>query len=155
MKHVKDHFEEEAQEFDELIVKLVPDYQGMVDSLIRSIPFESSKSMEVLDIGCRTGNITRKVKKRYPNAQVTCIDLAKNMIDIAQYKLSEFKDVEYQVVDIRDFHFGEDNYDLVISSLVLHHLQTDEGKIEIYQQIYDALHDGGVFLNAAHFLAPS
>lgn len=155
MKLVKDHFEEEAREFDELIVKLIPDYKGMVDSLIRSIPFESSKPIEVLDIGCGTGNITRKVKKRYPNAQVTCIDIAENMIDIAQYKMSEFKDIKYQVVDLRDFQFGEDSYDLVISSLVLHHLQADEDKIGIYQKIYDSLHEGGVFLNADHVLASS
>lgn len=155
MKDVKNHFEEEAKEFDDLILNLIPNYKGMINSLIRSIPFESSKPIKVLDLGCGTGNVTSEVKKRYPQAQVTCVDLAENMIDIAQYKLARYDDIEYQVVDLRNFQYGEDNYDLIISSLALHHLRTDEEKITIYQRIYDALTDGGVFLNADDVMASS
>lgn len=155
MKDVKDHFEEEAEEFDSLILKLIPNYRGMVNSLIMSIPFESSKPIKVLDLGCGTGNITGEVKKRYPQAHVTCVDLAENMIDIARYKLAEYEDIEYHVADLRDFQYGKDQYDLIISSLALHHLQTNEEKIVIYQRIYDALRVGGVFLNADHVLASS
>jgi len=146
LKDVKNHFEEEAEEYDGLILKLIPNYKEMIDSLIRSIPFESSKPIKVLDLGCGTGNITKEVKKRYPQAHVTCVDLAENMIEIAQYKLAEYEDIEYHVADLRDFQYGEDNYDLIISSLAMHHLQTDEEKIVIYQKIYDALTNGGVFL---------
>lgn len=155
MKDVKNHFEEEAEEFDDLILKLIPNYKGMINSLISSIPFESSKPIKVLDLGCGTGNITSEVKKRYPKARVTCVDLAENMIEISQYKLARYDDIEYQVADLRDFQYGEDNYDLIISSLAMHHLQTDEEKIAIYQRIYDALTDGGVFLNADQVLTSS
>jgi len=66
------------------------------------------------------------------------------MIEIAQYKLVRYDDIEYQVADLRDFQYGEDNYDLIISSLAMHHLRTDEEKIAIYQRIYDTLKEGGV-----------
>jgi len=155
LKHVKDHFEEEAKEFDDLILKLIPNYRGMIDSLIRSIPFESSKPIKVLDLGCGTGNVTKAVKKRYPKAHVTCLDLAENMMDITKYKLSEYDDIEFHVADLRDFYYGEKNYDLIISSLALHHLQTDEEKITIYQKIYDALNPGGVLLIADQVLTSS
>jgi tRNA (cmo5U34)-methyltransferase len=152
LKDVKDHFEEEAKGYDELILKLIPNYNEMIKSLIASIPFENSIPIKVLDIGCGTGNITFEVKKRYPHAHVTCIDLAENMIEIAQFKLSKYDDIEYHVTDLRDFQFDND-YDLIISSLALHHLQTDGEKIAIYRKIYDALKDGGVFYNADTVMA--
>lgn len=154
LKNVKDHFEEEAKEYDELILKLIPKYNEMVKFLISSIPFEDSKAIKVLDLGCGTGNITIAVKKRYPIAKITCIDLAERMINIAKYKLSKYNDIYYNLGDLRKIQFGCD-YDLIISSLALHHLQTDQEKISIYHKIYDSLKEGGAFYNADTILASS
>jgi len=154
VKIVKNHFEEEALEYDELILKIIPDYKGMIKSLISSIPFKNSNSIKVLDLGCGTGNITLALKKRYPKAKVTCVDLAEQMIDMARFKLSEYDDIEYLKGDLREIQFDID-YDLIISSLALHHLQTDEEKIAIYQKIYDSLKEGGAFYNADNVLASS
>ena len=38
MEHVKEHFEEEAKEFDDTIVKLIPMYSQMIDSMIFTYP---------------------------------------------------------------------------------------------------------------------
>ncbi|MCE5213610.1 MAG: class I SAM-dependent methyltransferase [Methanobacterium sp.] len=154
LKNVKDHFEEEAKEYDELILKLIPKYDEMIKSLIISIPFEDSKEIKVLDLGSGTGNITIAVKKRYTNAKITCVDLAERMINIAQYKLSKYKDINYHLGDLRKIQFDSD-YDLIISSLALHHLQTDQEKINIYHKIYDSLKEGGAFYNADNILASS
>jgi tRNA (cmo5U34)-methyltransferase len=152
LQNVKDHFEEEAKGYDELILKLIPEYRSMIKYLISSIPFYESKPIKVLDLGCGTGNITAAVKKRYPNARVTCIDLAEHMIELAKYKLSHYTDINYLVGDLRNVKF-ESDYDLIISSLALHHLQTDEEKVKIYQKIYDSLKVGGAFYNADNVLA--
>ena len=154
LKSVKDHFEEEAREYDELILKLIPHYQEMVKSLINSIPFEDSKPIKVLDLGCGTGNITLAVKRRYSNAQVTCVDLAERMIDLTRFKLSEYDDIKYHVGDLRDMEFKSD-CDLIISSLALHHLRTDEEKIAVYQKIYDSLKEGGTICIADNVQASS
>ncbi|MGV8144773.1 MAG: class I SAM-dependent methyltransferase [Methanothermobacter sp.] len=151
-KNVKDHFEGEAKEYDELIVKLIPNYKEMITSLIASIPFENSQPLEVLDLGCGTGNITIAVKKRYPNARVTCLDLAEHMIETAKYKLSQYDDVKFFVGDFSNFQFQK-GYDLIISSMALHHLKTDADKIAVYQKIYNALKEGGAFYNADNVLA--
>ena len=42
----------------------------------------------------------------------------------------------------------EENYHVVISSLALHHLETDEDKKKFYKKIYKALRENGVFYNA-------
>jgi len=147
MEKVKSHFEEEAKEFDDLILKLIPGYKEMISSLISSIPFENSRAIKVLDIGCGTGNISKAVKERYPHAHIICFDLAESMIEMTRYKLSKYDNIEYHVADVREFEF-ENDYDVVISSLVLHHLETDEEKLSIYSRIYNSLKAGGVFYNA-------
>jgi tRNA (cmo5U34)-methyltransferase len=145
--NVKAHFEEEAQEFDEIILKLIPHYDDMINALISSIPFEHDDSIRVLDLGCGTGTITKTLKEKFKNAEVTCLDIAENMAEMAKIKLQEYKDIDYVIGDFYDYDFSE-NYDVIVSSLALHHLATDEDKKEFYKKIYDALTQGGVFLNA-------
>jgi tRNA (cmo5U34)-methyltransferase len=144
---VKAHFEEEAREFDEIILKLIPQYKDMINALISSIPLNNDDSIKVLDLGCGTGNITKTLKGRFPNAQCTCLDLAENMIEMAKIKLNEYNDINYVIGDFYSLEFSE-NYDAIVSSLALHHLVTDDDKIEFYKKIYGALNDGGVFYNA-------
>lgn len=145
--NVKAHFEEEAKEFDEIILKLIPYYKDMINALISSIPFNHDDSIKVLDLGCGTGTITKALKEMFPNAEVTCLDLAENMVEMAKIKLNEYNDIDYVIGDFYDYNFSE-NYDVTVSSLALHHLVTDEDKIEFYKKIYDALTTRGIFLNA-------
>lgn len=144
---IKAHFEEEAREFDEIILKLVPHYKDMINALISSIPFDHDGPIRVLDLGCGTGAITQTLKEKFIDAQVTCLDLAENMIEMAKIKLDEYKDIKYVIGDFYSFEFTE-KYDVIVSSLALHHLVTNEDKIEFYKKIYDALNEGGVFYNA-------
>ena len=144
---VKAHFEEEAKEFDEIILKLIPHYKDMIYALISSIPFDHDASIRVLDLGCGTGTITETLKEKFKNAKVTCLDLAENMIEMAKIKLNKYDNIEYVIGDFYSLNFSE-KYDVIVSSLALHHLATDEDKIEFYKKIYEALDEGGVFYNA-------
>ncbi len=47
---IKKHFEEEAKEFDQIILKLVPFYEEMTDALVLAIPFEKSNPINVIDV---------------------------------------------------------------------------------------------------------
>ena len=149
---VKAHFEEESKEFDEVILKLIPHYKDMINTLTSSIPFEHDAPIKVLDLGCGTGTVTKTLKEQFKNAQVTCLDLAENMIEMAKIKLKDYKDIEYAIGDFYEYNFSE-NYDVIVSSLALHHLAADEDKKEFYKKIYDALVHGGIFLNADAVLA--
>jgi len=94
MKRVIDHFEEEAARFDGIIIQLIPYYRQMVEALVLSIPFPKSQSIRVLDLGCGTGTIAHQIKTVFPNAKITCLDIAANMIRVAQAKLSQYNDVD-------------------------------------------------------------
>lgn len=146
-RKVKEHFEEEAAEFDEIILKIIPNYEEMINALINSIPFNETDSFKVMDLGCGTGTVTKLLKERFPKATVTCLDLAENMIEMAKLKLNKFENINYLTGDFYHFNFTE-AYDVVISSLALHHLATDYDKKEFYGKILEALNPEGIFFNA-------
>lgn len=147
MDNVKIHFEEEAKEFDSVILKLIPYYNEMITSISLAIPFQTNASIKVLDLGCGTGNVTKVIKERFPEAQITCVDIAENMIEMARLKLSEYDNIEYKIIDFSELCFTNE-YNVVVSSLALHHLKNDVDKKKVYNMIYDALQDGGVFYTA-------
>lgn len=147
---VKQHFEEEAQEFDRVILALIPGYRQMVEALVTALPFDRGASFRVIDLGCGTGTVTLSIIRAFPNAQATCLDVAEKMIAMARRKLVSHSHVRYAVGDFTEF---AGMYDAVVSSLVLHHLSTDDAKRRFYKRIYDCLRPGGVFYNADVILA--
>jgi tRNA (cmo5U34)-methyltransferase len=84
MDKIKQHFEEEAQDFDRIILQLIPDYARMVEALVAALPFESSAPIRVIDLGCGTGTVAKAVLEAFPNAHVTCLDLTENMIAMSR-----------------------------------------------------------------------
>ena len=145
MDPVKKHFEEEAPAFDQLIRGLAPFYDEMLDALVLAIPFKRSEAVEVIDLRCGTGTVAKRLKESYPKARITCTDLAEKMLEMARGKLGP--DIRYQLADFRSYEFDR-SYDIVISSLALHHLETDEDKQLFYGKILHSLEPGGVFYNA-------
>jgi tRNA (cmo5U34)-methyltransferase len=124
----------------------------MVEAPVAALPFESAAPINVIDLGCGTGTVAQSVLDASPNAHVTCLDLAENMIAPAQAKLARYPAVRFVVADFTAFG-GE--YDVVVSSLALHHLATDEHKRRFYHQIYGSLSPGGAFYNGDVVLASS
>ncbi|WP_199302750.1 class I SAM-dependent methyltransferase [Oscillatoria sp. FACHB-1406] len=154
MENVKQTFEEMAGEFDAIIRRLIPDYAQMVEALIAALPFDSDRDTSMIDLGCGTGTISHRVLTEFPNTEITCVDIAENMLAIARQKLERFPTTRYQVGNFETYDF-DSTYDAALSSLALHHLKTDEDKQQFYQKIYDNLNPGGVFYNADVVLASS
>ena len=152
MDIVKEHFENEANEYDQIIIRLIPYYTQMIDALLAAIPYNPETSFKVIDLGCGTGTISRKMIDTFPNVQITCIDIAENMLKLARHKLGDHKKANFILADLNDFSFDQ-SYDVIVSSLALHHLISIEDKIEFYIKIYDALSPGGIFYNADVVLA--
>ncbi|OQB59662.1 MAG: putative methyltransferase YrrT [Bacteroidetes bacterium ADurb.Bin141] len=152
MDKVKNHFEEEAAQYDGIIKNLIPYYDKMVEALVNTLPFDPSKEIQVIDLGCGTGTISRAVRDVYPNAKLTCVDLSEKMLKVAAGKLSDVSDAMFINKNFYDFSFDK-KYDVVVSSLALHHLETKKDKLEFYRKIYSCLNVGGVFINADVVLA--
>jgi tRNA (cmo5U34)-methyltransferase len=154
MDAIRQHFNDEAPDFDQIILTLIPDYRRIVETMVAAIPFERAAPIEAIDLGCGTGTMAGAILEAFPNAHVTCIDLAENMLAIAKSKLTRHSGVKFVLGDFRTVSFDRD-YDVVMSSLALHHLVTDEDKQSFYKRIYRALRSGGVFYNGDIVLGSS
>ena len=143
---VKEHFESEADEFDSRVIKIVPHYADMIDALVTTLPFSASRPIRVADLGCGTGTISLSVKKRFPNARITCIDMSENMLALAARKLKVLKHIEFEPGELSSYRFTG-RYDAIVSSLALHHIE-GPGKIALFKKIHGTLKAGGVFANA-------
>lgn len=154
MENIKEHFEVEAHAFDEIIQCLIPYYPQMLEALVAALPFERATPIHVIDLGCGTGSIARHIKGTYPEATITCVDIAENMLGMARGKLGSGPDVRYQLANFQTYEFDA-KYDAVVSSLALHHLVTDSDKQAFYRKAYGSLVPGGVFYNADVILGSS
>lgn len=152
LDRIKNHFEEEAEQYDGIIKRLIPYYHQMVEAVVLTLPFSNSSDIDVLDLGCGTGTVSRAVKDAYPNASLTCLDIAENMLQMARMKLADAAETVYIKSDFYDFIFSK-QYDAIVSSLALHHLATKDDKLDFYKKIYAGLKPGGVFVNADVVLA--
>lgn len=98
----------------------------------------------VLDLGCGTGLELASVFERFPYAEITGVDLSREML----CKLSEkYPDKALTLIcgDYFSVPFGESRYDAVISFESLHHFAPDR-KQKLFRKIHAALKTGGVFL---------
>jgi tRNA (cmo5U34)-methyltransferase len=152
VNRVKQHFEEEAGRFDELVSRLIPGYGDMIDALVAAIPGGGKDAIRVIDLGSGTGTVALNVLKRFPRARVTCVDFARSMIEVSKKRLSAYAGVLFAVDNFQKLDFGN-GFDAVVSSLALHHLPADRDKREFYRKIFDALVPGGCFWNADLVLA--
>ena len=147
MNKIKNHFEKEAAEFDQIMLMLSPYYPQMVDAVVSMALAKVKGPARVLDLGCGSGNISAQMLAKNDQLQITCLDISDNMLDLARNRLSSFKIIDYINAKVEDYAF-DGVYDVVISSLALHHVQEDSVKQEMYKRIYSCLNEGGAFFNA-------
>ncbi len=79
----------------------------------------------ILEIGCGTGELLRFVAVRFPQAALTGLDPDAEALAAARRKLVRAGAPAQLVTGhAQSLPFPDDSFDLVLSSLMLHHLQT-------------------------------
>jgi ubiquinone/menaquinone biosynthesis C-methylase UbiE len=101
---------------------------------------------KLLDVGCGTGTFAIAAKARVPDLDVHGIDASPEMIEVAGEKAhNAAKELDLRVALIEALPFPDASFDIVTSSLMLHHLP-DELKSRGVQEIRRVLKPGGRFL---------
>lgn len=108
-----------------ILKKMLPDFSGK----------------RVLDLGCGFGwHCIYAVE--HGAQHVTGIDISEKMLEVAREKNSSPL-IEYKCMAIEDFDFQPESYDIVISSLTFHYL---ESFLNICRKINNCLTIGGAFV---------
>ncbi len=132
--------------YDDWMKKALPNYDDLFGSAQKLIPFAPSLPIDVLDLGAGTGLFSKHVLEKYPQARFVLYDLADKMLEVAKGRFqacsSQF---EFVIGDYRTLRVEHD-FDLVISSLSIHHL-LDEEKQALFRAIYGILRKPGLFIN--------
>jgi len=102
----------------------------------------------ILEVGCGTGTLTLAAKaKTGAGGQVSGIDIAPDMIETAKRKAARAGlEVVFQVARIEEIPFPDGQFDLVLSSLMLHHVPGEEAKRQGMKEVLRVLKPGGRLL---------
>jgi len=95
----------------------------------------------ILDAGCDTGRDAIYLSAKYPDSQITGIDISPQAIDEAKSRLSKSKltNVTFQTTNLLDIDYSE-QFDIIYSIEVLEHI-SDVGKC--LSNFHKALKSGG------------
>jgi len=103
----------------------VPRYDELQAATIEAIPFSPRR---VLELGVGTGETTRRLLERYPDAEITGLDAQPEMV----FKARELG-IEVRLARMED-PLPDGPWDLVLSVLTVHHLD-GEGKRDLFRRV--------------------
>lgn len=83
--------------------------------------------MKILEVGCGPGHFTNMIKKHFPNCSVFGVDLDSGHIDFAKRTAESLNlSVDYQIADVCQLPFEDNEFDLVFSHTLVEHLPFDK-----------------------------
>lgn len=142
---LKEKFNENAEDYDKIRRQIIPCFDDLYE-ITQYLASSKKETPKILDLGAGTGLLTKYLKNKYRKAQFTLIDISEEMLKISRNRFRGQENFKYVVADYCEYDFS-DLFDIIVSSLSIHHLE-DRDKKKLYKKVYDTLNKDGVFLNA-------
>jgi tRNA (cmo5U34)-methyltransferase len=132
---------------------LIPDRPRQLEVILRVVGFHCLQPQRILDVGAGDAILLATLLETFPNAAGVAVDFSPLMLEQARRRLDKFGqrastlEADLLTPAWKDALAGP--FNVIISGFAIHHLP-DERKRALYQEIYDLLAKGGVFLNCEH-----
>jgi 2-polyprenyl-3-methyl-5-hydroxy-6-metoxy-1,4-benzoquinol methylase len=104
--------------------------------------------MNVLELGCGTGYFTRELARS--GADIIAIDVSPELLEIARVNCSA-PNVRYELQNAFELRYPDAEFDSVVGSSVLHHLEIEAALREIYRVLKP---DGTIYFTEPNMLNP-
>jgi len=101
---------------------------------------DADNKYSAMEFGCGTGLVSFNIHGKFKS--ITLVDSSKGMIDILNAKIDQYKVTNMfpYHLDISRENFLDKRYDVVYSSMVLHHIHDTE---DIIKKLYKSLNENG------------
>jgi tRNA (cmo5U34)-methyltransferase len=132
---------------------LIPDRPRQLEVLLRVLRLSCPQARRILDLGAGDGILLAALLEAFPQAGGVAVDFSPLMLEQAGQRLGKFGqranclEADLQTPNWKTSLAGP--FDVIVSGFAIHHL-ADERKRALYQEIFDLLSEGGVFLNCEH-----
>ena len=142
---VQAHLGVAASDYDRAIRTFIPGYDQMLETICWWLSKVVPNGGVIIELGGGTGALAHAVLSKLPEMQMEIWDIDRNMLGAAADRLQKFS----TRVTLREKSFTErpGPCDAVVATLSLHHIPTLDAKRAVYQNIFEALTPGGIFLN--------
>lgn len=122
-----------SKSYTDSIQRCVPLYNEMLKSLFLYLKPDFTPKT-ILELGCGTGNLTLLISLKFPIASITAVDISSECINECKSRTSSSK-INYIKSDFKEIDFPENMFDLVVSSISIHHLKADDKEI-LFRKLY-------------------
>ncbi len=128
----KRDFDKDAATWDE-----VPGRIKMANNIANSIidAIDLNSNMKVLDFGCGTGTLALRLQPLV--GTITAVDSSIGMLEVLNQKVASqnISNVKTRHLDIEQGDVLEGSYDLIVSSMILHHVREPKLLIKQFHRI--------------------
>lgn len=150
-----------AEGYDAAAPEIHPFYAAVQDAIVAAVREHADQrgafDYQIVDLGGGSGRLIEKLLTKLPYAQATIVDQSEPFLAIAERRLQRFADrVKFVVSRLQNNWSAklQNKPQAIISTSAIHHLEPNE-KRALYQQVFDGLAPGGLFLNGDEVRPPS
>ncbi|MCL2081022.1 MAG: class I SAM-dependent methyltransferase [Oscillospiraceae bacterium] len=126
------------------------EHVGGIESKQIIASFLPEHTETVIDFGIGTGLELEAIFRRFPNVEVTGLDIAEKMLQLL-IKSYPDKKINIYCESYLDYDFGVSLYDAALSVMTLHHYD-HRTKTGLYRKIYNCIKPNGVYIECDYML---
>lgn len=138
-----------ASGYDAAAEHVHPHYREIQDEVLAAIPFASSESFLLVDLGGGSGKLVERALEKWTNARAIVLDQSEAFLGLAERRLARFEGrATTHLARLQEDWSGAlpEPVGAFVSMSAIHHLDEDE-KRAFARRVAAALRPGGVFIN--------